>query len=187
MIIEQRRIILRDGRECVLRSPGPEDAGGILELMAQSSGETPFLSRYPEERLADVEQEEQFLSRMAADERDTMICALVDGRIVGNAGVNCLSLRMKYRHRAVFGITVLKEYWGLGIGSVLLQEAEGAAVRAGFEQIELEVAEGNARAAGMYEKAGFAGCGKWPRAFRFKDGSYMDLILMVKMLTSRPL
>lgn len=187
MIIQPRKIILRDGRECVLRSPKPEDAEEILALMGRTSGETPFLARYPEERLADVEQEAQFLSRLAQDEGDTMFCAAVDGRIVGNAGINRLSPRIKYRHRAVFGISVLKDYWGLGIGSVLLREAEEAAARAGFEQLELEVAEGNSRACEMYEKAGFARCGKWPRAFRFKDGSYMDLILMVKPLISRPL
>lgn len=186
MIIEPRKVILKDGRECVLRSPRPEDAQELLKLTVRASGETDFLSCYPEERLADVNQERDFILRIAGDDADAMVCAVVEGRIAGNAGINRLSPRIKCRHRAVLGITVLKEYWGLGIGSVLLREAEAAAKAAGFERLELEVVEENVRAAALYEKAGFDVCGRWPGAFRYKDGSCSDLVLMTKKVTCRP-
>lgn len=52
----------------------------------------------------------------------------------------------------------------------------------GFEQLELDVYSDNARAIHLYEKCGFERCGTTPHAFKLKDGTYRDAILMVKML-----
>ena len=52
----------------------------------------------------------------------------------------------------------------------------------GFEQLELEVYSDNSRAIHLYEKFGFERYGIQPRAFKLKDGSYRDEIIMVKML-----
>ena len=40
----------------------------------------------------------------------------------------------------------------------------------------------NARAIHLYEKVGFERYGIQPRAFKLKDGTYRDEIIMVKML-----
>ena len=52
----------------------------------------------------------------------------------------------------------------------------------GFEQLELGVYSDNARAIHLYEKFGFERYGIQPRAFKLKDGTYRDEIIMVKML-----
>ena len=80
------------------------------------------------------------------------------------------------------GISLLKEYWGCGLGSFLMQIAVEQAAANGFEQLELGVFEDNARAIALYEKFGFAKYGVNPRAFKLKDGTYRDEIIMVKML-----
>lgn len=46
------------------------------------------------------------------------LLAEVDGAVVGSAGIGCVGRREKTRHRARFGISVDKAYWGLGIGPV---------------------------------------------------------------------
>ncbi|MBQ2328456.1 MAG: hypothetical protein II382_04645, partial [Oscillospiraceae bacterium] len=42
----------------------------------------------------------------------------LDGKLIGSAGVFAVRRAEKVRHRAGFGISVDKAYWGLGIGPV---------------------------------------------------------------------
>ena len=55
------------------------------------------------------------------------------------------------KHRCEIGIGLLKEFWGLGIGSVLFEEMFSAAKAHGCRQIELKVIEGNQRVGEAYE------------------------------------
>ena len=80
------------------------------------------------------------------------------------------------------GISVRKEYWGCGLGSYLMQLAIDQTRTNGFEQLELGVFSDNTRAIHLYEKVGFERCGTIPHAFKLKDGTYRDEIMMVKML-----
>lgn len=52
----------------------------------------------------------------------------------------------------------------------------------GYEQLELEVIDGNYRALRLYERFGFVQTGRTPRAFRYDDGSFRDEIQMVLRL-----
>ena len=49
-----------------------------------------------------------------------------------------------------------------------------------FEQLELGVFSDNARAIHLYESCGFHAWGTQPRAFKLKDGTYRDEIMMVR-------
>ena len=52
----------------------------------------------------------------------------------------------------------------------------------GLEQMELGVYADNERAIHLYQKYGFEQCGIWKNAFKLKDGTYRDEILMSKIL-----
>jgi len=56
------------------------------------------------------------------------------------------------------------------------------AARMRYEQIELEVIEGNTRAKILYEKCGFVETGKNVNAIKYDDGSYRDEYIMIKQL-----
>lgn len=64
----------------------------------------------------------------------------------------------------------------------MIETAVAQARENGFEQIELSVFEDNARAIHLYEKLGFQRFGIQPRAYKLKDGSYRDEIIMVRLL-----
>lgn len=179
MIVAQRRVLLKDGTACLLRSPGPEDAGRLLQYLKQICGETDNLTRYPEELTQTEEQERRFIQTMADSRRDAMIAAFIRGKLIGNISVNPVGEAEKLRHRAAIGVGVLREYWGLGLGGRLLEAALALAPGLGYEQIELEVLSSNERGLALYRRAGFEERGRLPRAFRLRDGGYEDETLMV--------
>ena len=57
----------------------------------------------------------------------------------------------------VFYVAVDPDAWGRGVASRLLLTAEGHARRLGRETLELWVIDDNARAIGVYERAGWVG------------------------------
>lgn len=59
----EKRMALKDGQICLLRSPGAEDAGAMLDYLRDIAGETHFLIRYPEEVGMDPAEEADFLEQ----------------------------------------------------------------------------------------------------------------------------
>ena len=181
MVIQDIEFELKDGRKAVLRSPREEDIPGTLAYLTQSSGETEFILRYPEEcGKYSYEGEKAFFERKNASETEAMLMCLVDGKVVGNCDLAVLP-HLKTRHRATVAIALLKESWNLGIGTRMFQELINIAE--GFPQVtqmELEFVEGNDRARHLYEKMGFRIVGVRPNAYRFKDGTMHNEYLMIR-------
>ncbi|MCR5808233.1 MAG: GNAT family N-acetyltransferase [Clostridiales bacterium] len=174
---------LRDGRSAVIRSPRDEDIPGMLDYLYITAGETDFLLRYPEEcGKYTPEGEKLIFDRLNASPLDAMLVCTVDGRVAGNCQIT-FNNRIKTRHRASVAIALIKEFWGLGIGTRMFEEL----IRLAYEkeevlQLELEFVEGNSRARALYEKMGFRIAGGKPDAIRLKDGSFRNEYYMIKKL-----
>ncbi|MBR0230838.1 MAG: GNAT family N-acetyltransferase [Clostridia bacterium] len=182
MLFTEKTIKLKDGRNAVLRGYRREDAPEVLELMKKISGETEFIVRYPEEwESCTVGQEEAWIEDAVSSPNKLALCCTVDGRIVGNCEIRFYTSK-KLAHRSVAGVSVLREYWGLGIGSAFFAELIAAANEKGSGLIELEFVEGNDRARRLYEKFGFRVVSERPYAFRLKDGGYRKEFYMQKLL-----
>ena len=173
-----KELRLRDGRSCILRSAEPEDAAAFLRYFVQAHSETDFLTTCPNEASHTQVEMAERLARTLESPTDLELCAFLDGQLIGSAGNHALSRREKLRHRAEYGISILKEYWGLGIGSALTACCIECAKAAGFLQLELEVVAENRSALRLYEKFGFTEYGRNPRGFRTRDGRWQELILM---------
>ena len=181
MIFPEKQVLLKDGRTAILRGPTIDDAAVLLEYLALTSGETPFLIRYPEECNATLEQEIAFLNRSIDSATDMMILCIVEGKLAGN----CALARhggIKTQHRADVAIALKKEFWGLGIGTIMFEEMNACAKDLGISQLELEVIDGNQRAMGLYRKMGFEVVATRPDAIRLKDGTMLAEHIMIKKL-----
>lgn len=84
---------------------------------------------------------------------------------MGTAGIEAVGRKYKIRHRAEFGISVAKEFWGLGIGQALTTACIECAKAAGYVQLELNVVADNVRAISIYKKTGFVEYGRNPKGF----------------------
>lgn len=175
-------VTLPGGREVLLRSPEKADAQAMLDYMRITSGETHFMARYPEECTATAEAEAGFIETLTAHPRSFMIVAILDGELVGGCSVMAVNSHIKTRHRSSLGISIKQMACDSGLGTAMIEAALRQAKENGFGQVELGVFEDNARAQHVYKKLGFQEQGRTLRAFRLKDGTYLDEIQMVKFL-----
>lgn len=170
--------ILKDGRSCVLRNAEETDAENFLSYSTKAHGETGFLVTYPDETVQHIDKIRERLNLQKSSANNAEICAFVNGVLVGSAGINILRDRDKLRHRAEFGISILKEYWGLGIGSALTEACIACSKKAGYLQLELDVVADNLSAIALYKKYGFVVFGRNPLGFKTREGKWQELLLM---------
>lgn len=170
-----------NGHELLLRCAQEEDARLLLDYLKTTCGESRWLARGPEEVTMTEEDERAFIRGQNDSETNLMLLAFVDGEHAGNASLMGFSMA-RARHRAQVGVALYQKFTGQGIGTFVLERLFAEARRAGIEQLELEVAVHNAGAVALYKKLGFAICGTLPRNMKFPDGSYEDVLFMVKPL-----
>lgn len=178
MQYEKKSFQLLSGITGELRSAEPEDASQMLLFLRATTGESYFLMRYPEEITLTIAEEAALLRDFKTSAGKLMLTAWTNGEIAGTCGIEARTDRIKVAHRAGFGISVKKRYWGCGIGSLLLTEILMYAKKRGYEQIELGVFADNERALHLYHKFGFTEWGRTPNAYKLQDGTYRDEINM---------
>jgi len=168
----------KNGAEILIRNGTYSDGSAMRELYVRTHTETDYLLSYPDENTRDADLEGRLLDAKAESEKEVELIAFVDGKAVGAAGVSAVGTKYKVAHRAEFGICVLKEYWGLGIGRALTEACIRCAKSVGYAQLELEVAANNERAAAMYKKAGFTEYGRNPKGFNSRISGFTELVSM---------
>ena len=183
MIFDEKKIILKNGQNAILKTPCIEDAEMLLNSIKTSSGETEFLSRTIEDwESVTVESEEKFIHNVRESQNTLFIACYVDGAIAGNCDIT-FKTGSKTSHRATVGIALQKKYWNIGIGSAMFKELVKAAEQHnGTEIVDLEFIEGNSRAKALYQKFGFQVVSVEPKFFKLKDGTYQNLVYMQKYL-----
>ena len=171
-------ITLKDGRTCVLRNGTGSDARGVLDNFIANHAQTDYLTTYPDEVTLTVEQEATYLQRKTDSPNEAELVAEVNGRIVGQEGIEALGRTDKVKHRADFGISIDEEYWALGIGRALTRACIELAKQAGYQQLELQAVADNERALALYESEGFREFGRNPRGFRSRLTGWQALVYM---------
>lgn len=154
------------------------DGQAVFDNFNLTHGETDYLLTYPDENAFDVMQESQFLKEKTESKNEIQIVAVVDNVVVGTAGIGAIGAKYKVRHRAEFGISVAKEFWGLGIGQALTTACIACARAAGYIQLELNVVAENTRAISMYEKNGFVEYGRNPKGFHSRMAGFQEVVYM---------
>lgn len=117
------------------------------------------------------------IQRENASSEDVILVCELDGRIAGSCEMFRKTLRKTF-HRAELSIGNLKDCWGLGIGTIMLQELIQIAKEREITQLELNVFEGNERAVKLYEKFGFEAVAIRPNCVHLKDGSRLKAYTM---------
>ena len=173
-----KTVELNGGEELLVRNAVASDARALRETTHLTHAETDYLLSYPAEQNIADEQEARSLEETERSSNEVELVAIIDGQIVGSAGVSAVRTRRKVAHRARFGISILKEHWGMGIGRVLMEVSIDCARKAGYTQLELEVVADNERAVSLYRRAGFEEYGRNPRGYKSASAGYQELVYM---------
>ncbi len=174
----RKEITLKDGQTCLLRNGTREDGQAELAIFELTHEQTDYLLTYPEESSKSVEEEGAYLQEKADSVNEIEILAEVAGTVVGSARIGAVDTKEKVRHRAEFGISVDRAYWGLGIGRALTRACIECAKQAGYAQLELDVVAENEAAIALYVSEGFVEYGRNPLGFRSRYTGWQELVLM---------
>ncbi|MFY4774948.1 GNAT family N-acetyltransferase [Metabacillus sp. RGM 3146] len=176
MRINQKAFLVKDLRY-IIRSAIEVDAKKMSEIRLEIDGETEYLDREKGEAYIDEAGFKQLIKDDTDSSGNLFLVVKVNKSIVGFS--RCEGNKLKrLSHKVEFGVCVLKEYWGYGIGKNLLKESIHWAESNGIKKITLSVLETNDKAIKLYEKYGFEVEGILKKDKVLSDGNYYNTILM---------
>ena len=116
--------------------------------------------------------------------RQVVFAAVVNGRVVGNAGLHPVNDNPRQKHVCSLGISIAEAYQGRGVGRALMNACLDFADNwANYARVELTVHADNARAVTLYESLGFEHEARL-RDFSFREGGYVDALFMGRVTTA---
>lgn len=174
-----REFVAKDGRRVILRTLKWEDLDDLLDFINSLVEEGANILRT--EKVSRDEEIEWLSGIFKRLERGEIFCvaAEVDGRLVANSEI--IKGTGYSRHLGVIGIAIKKGFRGIGIGTEMMKVLQEYARKVGLKVLTLTVFANNQHAINLYKKMGFVETGRIPKRF-FKDGAYIDEIIMTKAL-----
>lgn len=175
-LCKPQKVILA-GKRLILRNPKMSDVKTLLEFINSLVEEdAPILVN----KKATLKEEREWLKdriKLMKQNKLHFILALHKGKAIGNAEVRKGNWRQS--HVGTIGISVEKNYRGIGLGTLLLKKAvEIAKKDPEIKVLTLTYYEPNKMVAKkLYEKVGFKTIVKLPRRSLYK-GKYVDEYVM---------
>lgn len=168
--------------EFTIREAIPDDAAAILEVLRIIGRETPFLVMDEKGMEMTPEEMSENLANLYESTNNVLMVALADGEVIGTASVKAAA-KKRMEHIGEIGISILKDYWGFGLGSLMMEELILWAQESGIiRRLELTVQHRNQRAVHVYEKIGFKTEAIMERGAKTDDGEFLDVHLMSLMV-----
>lgn len=172
---------LKNSKNLTIRKAIVEDTEEILNISNEVAGETNNFSYANGEYYMTYEQQYTYISNIKDSKSSCFFVGIVDGKIIGSLTF-VSSSRKRLEHRGEVGIAVLKDYWGIGVGSALMKCFLKWASQNGItRKVELLVREDNINAIALYIKFGFKMEGKISMGMRVDNRIY-DIYMMGKIL-----
>lgn len=176
-VVRLKQVKLKNGELISIREATALDAKEMLAYIHTISGESDFLTFGEGEFNMSVEQEEAFLNQFLKQDNALFIIAELDGKIVGNLSFAGGAMS-RIAHTGELGVSVLKQYWGRGIGTALMDYLISWCKETGIiRKVNLKVRSDNHMAIYIYKKLGFQEEGLITREF-YVDGRFYDSVVM---------
>lgn len=132
----------------------------------------------------DLQQnKEYFYNKYSNKAEDLMIGAVYNQRIIASAGVSVNLKLKKIKHVGNWGISIHPDFQNQGLAMKILKILEEIATERGLKRLEADFFEGNEVAEHLYvRKLGYEIEGRRKYAALLKDGTYVDKIIMGKII-----
>jgi ribosomal-protein-alanine N-acetyltransferase len=168
--LESSTFLTKNGQQIIFRNLTPEDSESFLKFREQVPHDSTNTMQYVGMQFPSLEETAKRLGTQQDDKIILNIGAFDSGKVVGY-----LNFRMQnpehpwVQHLGQFGMMVLKEYWGLGIGKKLLELQEPLELAKVITLIEAMVRVKNDRGVKLYEHNGYKIEGTRRRAAKIND------------------
>ncbi|MED1411021.1 MULTISPECIES: GNAT family N-acetyltransferase [Bacillus] len=182
MIIKEQKFHI-NGLVYTIRSAAETDADQLSKLRVQIDGETENMDREGGEGFIDMVGFQQIIKTDTEKPRNLFLIVEVHKRIVGFSRCEGSDLK-RLSHKVEFGVCILKEFWGYGMGKNLLLQSINWADENEVKKILLQVLETNKKAIQLYKKVGFEVEGVLKNDKRLTDGNYYNTVVMGRLTDS---
>ncbi len=170
-----------ENKEVTIRHAIPGDALKIVEYLKIVGDETDNLSFAGSSIVINEIDEAAFIANLDGIANSCMILACYGDEIISIGSLEG-SPRSRFSHRSSLGITVKKSFWGMGIGTLMMDELIEYAYNHNLEVLDLEVITTNERAIRLYENFGFEKIGTYLNYSKVGDHR-LDAYVMCLYLT----
>lgn len=162
-----------------IRQANIDDAENLLSYFKKVGSETGFLTFDANGVGMTVEEEVEYLKQYNDPKRGVYLVATDEnGSIVGQSAITQdYPKSVSSSHIYSLGICILKDYWGMGIASKMMEELINHAKNIGCIRLELHVRTDNHKAIKLYKKFGFEIEGEMKRMMKIGN-EYLDEYVM---------
>ncbi|PIR03202.1 MAG: GNAT family N-acetyltransferase [Candidatus Magasanikbacteria bacterium CG11_big_fil_rev_8_21_14_0_20_43_7] len=172
-----KKIILNNDLILTIREARIKDAKAMIGHMHIVSTETDFLTYGAGEFLLTLKEEEDYIRKTAQSDHEIFLLAEVNNHIIGIGGIHSTN-NIRTKHIGNLGLAIQKKWWGIGIGSYVLEGLiDWAKKNTILRKIDLFVVENNHAAITLYKKFGFQEEGLARRTMYIK-GTFFDAYTM---------
>jgi RimJ/RimL family protein N-acetyltransferase len=170
--------LTKDGRPVIIRKPGENDAGNIINYSIILFESTDQVLTTPAEYTITPEDEKTWINNLNGNPKSNLLIAELDSQIVGLLFF-IPNTKIKNAHTGEFGVSVHPNFQRIGIGRLLIQTLLAWAKRnIHIEKVYLNVFATNKHAIKLYEDLGFIEEGRHIKAIKQVTGEYIDTIQM---------
>lgn len=177
-----KTVSLHDGRVLSLVPPTPDDALSLIAFHETVGGETDFLLS-DEHGIPGLTEsgEREYIEATLGMANTRMWLGFVEGELVCLCDVRG-EARPRIAHNGGIGVVVKRAYWGLGVGTALMETMLAfARENEVLTRLHLDVRADNGRAVALYRRFGFVEYGRAHRYMRV-NGECFDMIQMELLL-----
>lgn len=172
------------GSRVTLRSPNLGEGEALLIAVKEVIRRSAHLLTQIEEFTYTVEQENEMIQKYLEHPDKIIIVPEVEGKIAGMLDFSTGS-RKRNSHTGEFGISLLPEFQGQGIGKSMVNALiQWAKANPRVETLRLRVHAKNVGAIGLYKKLGFREEGREIRGAKIGPKAYDDVLLMALSVDS---
>lgn len=172
-------IVTHKGLKVYVDCPELHDAEELLDVSRKVVDKSPYLLSETHEFKYTVEQERTIIQIYLDHPRELLLAARAEGKIIGMISFKA-GFRRKMFHQGEFGMSIIPEYYRMGVGQVLLKALiDWVTDHPELEQIRLQVFKRNEAALALYKRNDFTLEGTFKNAVKYLDGTYDDILCMV--------
>ncbi|MCP0913708.1 GNAT family N-acetyltransferase [Legionella sp. 27cVA30] len=172
----KKEILLPNKMVLSMRTAKEADAESLISYLKRVGDETNFLTFSGADLNLTIDEEIEFIRQSFGEEGNVFLLGVIAGEIVGVLTI-IRGSKPRLQRIGELGVTVLKKYWRLGIGKLLVHEGLKFALEKGIVKINLSVNINNVAAILLYLSLGFEIEGKIKKAVCIENTFYDELLL----------